>query len=163
MIYVKNKKYELIEIRMDGEANLLDVFCGDLCVYSCSEKEEFSEEFRIESNISEVDFYSEKLYKSKEILNEKESLAFIANYSYNSDKRIKELFNENKKLVVIKEFFLDGSLFSGHTSIGKKKEDSVIKYKPAPCLYKYGIIEKYIEFIYSVFIGESFIFFGEYK
>lgn len=168
MIDVTNKKYELIDIGGDGKSSCLEDFCSELLQHSENKKDdEFSEEVRIQSGISDEDFYSKEIYRITEIeTKECEILSFMANYTYDNHEWVRDSFN-HKRMTISKEDFLSIDFYGSYSMTGKKlykyKENDVIKFKPAQCLYKYGIIEKYIQFIYSVHLGDGFVWFGEYE
>lgn len=156
MIDITDKKYELIDIGGDGKSSCLEDFHSDLLIFS-GYKNEFSEEFRIEANISEIDFYSKEIEVIKTIDKEtSEKISYMTNYTYNNHEWVRELLSN--KVDDITRSFLSCEQYTGYN------ENCIIKFKPAKCLYKYCIIEEHIEYIYEIIASgaETTVWIGEY-
>jgi len=155
MIDTTNKKYELIDILEDGETVMFsDDYYKYLLIHSLSSDEE-AEEFRIDSEIPEEDFYSTLIETINDIsLLDSKNIGYMANYIYKNHEIAREVIKGTwREGLFIKEYF-----------VANVSENMIQKYKPAKCLYDNKIINPYIKYIYVIVAGgaEWTVYFGEY-
>jgi hypothetical protein len=159
MINTKNKKYELIDYGGDGRSLMLsDEYYQFLLGYSFDKSEE-AEDFRLDNDIPEEDFYSTLIETISDIsIDVQREISHMAKYICNNHKEAR---------IAIDDYSGDiyDSFVTNEYFIVNASENMIQKYKPAKCLYDNKIIKQYIEHIYVIVIGgaECTVYFGEYE